>query len=184
MKSKKLVLPLIIFVLGCVYLLLPSPQVPDLSGSDRSDEPGDTWQHPDQKAFFTERVRSEVISELQSKFSLNILGVAIPSYRLNYRPEESYEFVRDQVKSYYLEEVVYPLKESLFINGFEPSNSPEFRRYNPKDRPRNSFRGRDYLSKVTLRPVYSHPLSRVLVWAGVFPSVYLVFYSIKRSLTI
>lgn len=177
----KIILALIAFLLGALYLLTPSPQVPDLSGAIRSDEPGDTWQNPDQKAFYTNRTRKEVIPEMQSKFSTTLLGFTIPSYRLNYRVEESYEFVRDQVKAYYLEEVVYPFKESLFVNGWEPTNAPEFRHLAEIDKPRVTFKGVTYLSKVTLRPVYSAPWARLLIWALVFPTTYLVYLSLKRS---
>lgn len=177
----KITLALGIFLIGVVYLMSPSPAVPDLDGGIRSDEPGDTWQHPDQKAFYTNSVRSEVIPQMQSKFSSSIFGITIPSYRLNYRPEESYEFVRDQVKSYYLEEVVFPLKESLFVNGWEPTNAPEFRHLVAKDKPQVTFKGTTYLSKVTLRPVYSPLWARLLVWILIFPATYLTYLSLKRS---
>lgn len=171
-----------LYCLGAVYLLSPSPDLPDLDGGIRSDEPGDTWQNPDQKAFYTNRVRSEIIPEMQSKFTSQIFGVTLPTFRLNYRPEESYEFVRDQVKSYYLEEIIYPLKESLFVNGWEPTNSPEFNYLEIKDRPQVTHKGITYLSKLTLRPVRSAPLARLLIWALVFPAGYLTYLSLKRSL--
>ena len=182
MKAKITIL-LTVFIVGVLYLLTPSPALPDLDGAVRSDEPGDTWQHPDQKAFYTNRVRGEVIPEMQKKFSTSFLGIKIPSFRLNYRPEESYEFIRDQVKSYYLEEIVYPFKESLFVSGWEPTNAPEFRHKELEDRPQVTYLGVTYLSKVTLRPVYSSTWARVFVWALVFPAAYLTYVSLKRSLS-
>jgi len=178
----KIIIAILIFIAGATYLLLPSPALPDLDGGHRSDEPGDTWQHPDQKAFYTNRTRAEVIPEMQNKFPVSLFGTRIPSYRLNYRPEESYEFIRDQVKSYYLEEIVYPLRESLFVSGWEPSNSPEFSYLPPEDRPTVTFRNAIYLSKITLRPVRSSPWARILVWGLIFPSTFFVHYSLKRSL--
>ena len=174
---------LILYLLGAVYLLSPSPQLPDLDGGVRSDEPGDTWQNPDQKAFYTNRTRSEVIPQMQQKFSTEIFGITIPSYRLNYRPEESYQYIRDQVKSYYLEEIVYPLKESLFVSGWEPTNTPEFRHLLGIDKPQVTFKNVTYLSKVTLRPVSSSPWARLLVWALIFPSSYVTYLSLKRSIS-
>lgn len=181
--NKKILIPtVIVFVLGLIYLAWPAPQVPDLNGGVRSDEPGDTWQHPDQKAFYTNRKRGDVLSEMQSKFSFKILGITIPSYRLNYRPEEASEFVRDQLPTYYLEEIVYPFRESLFVNGWEPSNSPMFTNWLKKDIPEVTFKGVTYLSKVTLRPVYSSVWGRILVWILIFPTIYLTYFSLKRSL--
>lgn len=179
----KIALTTIIFLAGVAYLLTPSPAVPDLTGGIRSNEPGDTWQHPDQKGFYTNLTRSQVIPQMQSKFSTSLFGINIPSYRLNYRPEEVGEFVRDQLKSYYLEEIVYPFKESLFVNGWEPANTPLYRNRLPKDKPQVTFKGVTYLSKVTLRPVYSPVWARLLVWVLAFPSVYLVYRSLKRSIS-
>jgi len=180
----KITLALILYILGAVYLMSPTPQVPDLDGGVRSDEPGDTWQNPDQKAFYTNRVRGEVIPEMQEKYSSSIFGITIPTYRLNYRPEESYQYVRDQVKSYYLEEIIYPFKESLFVNGWEPTNSPEFRHLEDKNKPRVTFKTITYLSKITLVPVNSSVWARLLVWALVFPAGYLTCLSLKRSIKV
>ncbi len=174
-------LALIIFLIGCVYLVLPSPSLPDLDSSTRSQESGDTWQHPDQKGFYTDKTRPQVLSEMQSKFSVSFLGITLPSYRLNYRPEESYELVRDQTPSYYLEEVLYPFRESLFVNGWEPFNTPQYKNIDPSVRPYLEYQGKVYLSKITLRPVYSNPAYRLIVWSLVFPSIWLVYYSLKRS---
>jgi len=178
----KITLALILYILGAVYLTAPSPPYPDLDGGARSDEPGDTWQHPDQKAFFTNRTRGEVIPEMQRKFTLKIFGVAVPSFRLNYRPEESFELIRDQVPSYYLEEIIYPFRESLFVNGWEPTNTPGYKNAIPGKIPLATFKGDTYLGKITLRPVNSYVWARLFVWALIFPSVYLVYLSLKRSL--
>lgn len=176
----KIISALIIYFLGLVYLLLPSPAYPDLSFAERSDEPGDTWQHPDQKGYYTNLNRTEVLSQIQSKFTLKIFGITIPSYRLNYRPEETFTYVRDQLDSYYLEEIVYPFRESIFVNGWEPTHSPRYAN-NPKLATDLSFHGVPYMSKVTLKPISSSPYSRVLVWTMIFPASYFIFLSIKKS---
>lgn len=181
MKIKYLILGLV-YILGVVYLTLPTPATPDLSASVRSDEAGDTWQHPDQKGFYTDLTRSEVIGEMQRKFALKLESITLPSYRLNYRPEESFQFVRDQVSSNYLEEIVYPLRDSLFVNGWEPRNAPINRNVDPEHLPDNLYKGTYYLSKVTLRPVTSPVWARVLVWTLIFPASYLVWKSLKYSL--
>lgn len=182
MKPIFVTLVSIIYLAGLYYLSLPAPVAPDLSNAIRSDEPGDTWQHPDQKAFYTYRhTRQEILGQLQQKFSL--AQGKLPFYRLNYRPEEVMVLVRDQLRSYYLEEVVHPLRESLFINVFDPTLSPMI---DDKDREQQKmfFNGQFFPIKVTLRPVYSSPWARFLVWTLIFPATYLVSVSLKRSLAV
>ena len=168
---------ILVYLLGSAYLLLPNPVYPDVSSATRSNEPGDTWQNPDQKAFFTNKTRQEVLQEMQNSFSL----ASIPSFRLNYRPEESGQFIREQIDSYYLEEIVHPLRESLFVNGWEPQNSPYWRSVEPDKRPAIQIDGVFYRSKIILKPVYSSPISRIFVWTLIFPLSYLCFKSLKKS---
>lgn len=181
MKLKYLVVG-VIYILGIIYFILPTPVTPELSNAIRSDEPGDTWQHPEQKGFYTNSNRSQVIGEMQSKFSMKIFGFSLPSYRLNYRPEESFQMVRDQLNSYYLEEIVYPLRSSMFVNGWEPIHSPRYAGRPVKEIPMISFKGIPYVSKVTLKPVDSSILARLLIWSLIFPSTFLVYFSLKKSL--
>lgn len=173
---------LFIYVLGVIYLVPPSPATPELIPSTRSTEEGDTIQNPDQKGFYTNLNRKEAISQMQSKYQLTIFGWKIPSYRLNYRPEEAFGMVRDQLKSSYLEEIVYPFKNSLFVNGWEPENAPVFAN-TPKDKiPKLFFEDVAYFSKVTIKPNNSPLWARLLVWTLIFPATYLSFYSIKKSI--
>ena len=181
MKLKHIIVG-VIFVLGIIYLLLPTPATPELSNAMSSDEPGDTWQHPEQRGYYTDSNRAQVIGEMQSKYAIKIKGFSLPSYRLNYRPEESFEMVRDQLDSYYLEEIVYPLRNSLFVNGWEPIHSPRYAGRDVKEIPMISFRGTPYISKVTLKPVDSPVWARLLIWTLIFPSTYLVCLSFKKSL--
>jgi hypothetical protein len=39
--------------------------------------------------------------------------------RLNYPPEDAQTLIRDQTKATYLEEIVHPMRESLFVAGNE-----------------------------------------------------------------
>ncbi len=181
MKNKSvLTVALVLYVFGVYYLTRPLPGVPDLANSARSDEPGDTWQNPDQKAFYTNRDnRQDILGELQNKFSLSGLAKFL-SYRLNYRPEEAQELVRDQLKSYYLEEVVHPLRESLFINVLDPAKSPLIDDVD-RAQQRMYLHGQFYPIKVTMRPVYSSLASRLLVWTLIFPAALAVYLSLKKS---
>lgn len=182
--KKGLIFAAFIYLLGLIYLTLPVPATPNLSQAERSDEPGDTWQNPDQKGFYTNSDRKTVLGEMQSKFSLIFFGNKIPSYRLNYRPEEAFSLVRDQLKSYYLEEIVYPLHSSLFVNGWEPTHSPMYFGYAEKDIPRISFKEVPYVSKVTLKPNTSTVWARIIIWTLIFPASYLVFKSLMKSITL
>ena len=182
MKKLIIISTALVYIIGCIYLILPSPISPELDNSVRSDEPGDTWQNPDQKGFYTNLVRKDVLTDLQDKFSINIAGFQIPSFRLNYRTEEVADYVRKQVPSYYLEEIIYPLRESLFVSGWEPKNSPQLAYLDKDDIKLVDYKGTPFFSKVITKPVYSSIWSRLLVWTLIIPATYLTFISLKRSL--
>lgn len=96
------------------YLLLPTPAFPDPpTDAIQSFEAADT-ETPFRRSYFTDYTRREVLKHYQTQF--------VFSYRLNYPPEEAYSLIRDQTRSTFLEEIVHPLRESLFVNGFEPKN--------------------------------------------------------------
>lgn len=179
MKKILLLLALLLYLAGIYYLTRPDPILPDLNEGIRSDEPGDTFQHPDQAAYYTDRNdRAQILGELQNKFNLS--SFSQPSYRLNYRPEEVGELVRDQLRSYYLEEVIHPLRESVFINILDPAKSPMIDD-EKREQAKMYFKGRYYPIKVTLRPVYSVVWGRLMVWTFIFPLSYLVFLSLAKA---
>ncbi len=180
MKTPIIIVAALIYFAGIFYLIQPSPDLPSLADAARSDEPGDTVQHPDQSAYYTNRDnRSDILGELQKKFGLSQFGFA--SYRLNYRPEEVGGLVRDQLRSYYLEEVVHPLRESLFINVLDPAKTPMIDD-DKREQAKMYFHGQFYPIKVTLRPVYSDVVGRLIVWTSIFPALTLVYLSLKKSL--
>lgn len=176
--KKILIIPaFFVYVLGLVYLSLPAPKVPQLPDAALSDEPGDTWQNPGQTAYFTNWERKQVLPYLQEDFSLEFVGFTIPSYRLNYRPEEADKYIRKHIDSYYLEEIVHPLRESLFVHGWNPHKSPRFDHLSDDDiRERLIiFKDEVYRSKIILNPYYSNLLVRALIWTAIFPASYYVF---------
>lgn len=177
------VLTILIFILGVIYLSLPTPALPDLRDSGRSDEEGDTWQNPDQKGFYSDLTRDEVLSDIQAKSDLKFYGFTIPSFRLNYPPEEAYPLVRDQLNSNYLEEIVYPLRNSTFVNGWEPKKDPKNSNIPQDEIPEISLHGVPFDAKITLRPVDSAVWARLLIWTLIFPSTYLVYFSISKTLS-
>lgn len=181
MKQLSIIVILFIYITGIIYLIPATPATPYLIPSTRSTEEGDTWQHPDQKGFYSNLTRKEAIAQMQSKFTFSIFGWKVPSFRLNYRPEEAFEMVRDQLQSSYLEEIVYPFRDSLFVNGWEPLNAPVYANLQRDDVPKLFFENIAYYGKVTLKPVNSSLWARLLIWTLIFPSAYFVGLSIKKS---
>jgi len=171
-----------IYIIGVIYLILPSPDTPGLDNSFRSTEEGDTWQNPNQKGYYTDLTRHQVISQIQQKFSLNIFGSGFLGFRLNYPPEEAQTIVRDQLKSNYLEEVIHPLRESLFINGWEPENDPKMAQIPPSKRSSLIANGKIYQAKITLYPVFPNVFARLFIWTLIFPCSFLVMISMKKAL--
>lgn len=109
-----------------LYLLLPSltfPQPP--LGALQSEEPGDN-ESPLRRAYFTDLGREEVMHYYQAEIAKSSLfSVPLPTYRLNYPPEEAKTIIRDQTRSTFLEEIVHPFRESVYINGFEPKSAKD-----------------------------------------------------------
>jgi len=103
------------------YLALPAPSFPEPpSDALQSGEPADL-EDPLRRGYFTDLSRQEVLEHYQKEFSGSPLGsLSLPTYRLNYPPEEAQTRIRDQTRSTFLEEIVHPFRESLFVNGFEP----------------------------------------------------------------
>jgi hypothetical protein len=127
-----------------VYLLLPSPEFPDPPpDAVQSQEEADT-ETPLRRAYFTNYTREEVLKHYQKQLPW-------PTYRLNYPPEEAQTLIRDQTRSTFLEEIVRPFRESVFVNGFEPKD--------PKDDV--WYKGVDYRQKIIIRFVPSNVLVRM-----------------------
>ncbi len=114
MLLKKLltVIFVIISISFLVYLILPSPSFPSEAWDFiSSTEPADK-ESPLRRGYFTNLTREQLMSHYKSEFGWGL--------RLNYPPEEAQTLIRDQTKSSFLEEIVHPFKESLFVNGYEP----------------------------------------------------------------
>jgi len=142
-----------LFFLG--YLSLPNFDFPKaIPGSLQSKEPADT-ETPLRRAYFTNLTREEVLNWYQSQFDKsNFLNIPIVTYRLNYPPEESGTIIRDQTKSTFLEEIVHPFRESMYINGFEPKD--------PKDV--IFIENQHWRQKIIIRYVPSSVIVRVLTF--------------------
>jgi hypothetical protein len=181
---KRIVL-VIIFLLGLTYLLWPGPSkiedFPPLPDSLRSDEPGDTIQNPDNAAFFSNLRRKNVISFYKEQFSyLHIFGIKIPPLNTNHPPEEAFTYIRDQQVSTYLEQFSYPLRDSLFVNGFEPfdEQGKPYREGATDIFVKDAF----YLSKTTLHYYASSPASRVIVYVLIWVSIFMLYKLSKKAI--
>lgn len=142
-----------------VYLLLPTPDFPiQPPDSVQSLEDADT-ETPLRRAYFTNFSREEVLAHYQRQFASSaFLGIPQITYRLNYPPEDAYALIRDQTRSTFLEEIVRPFRESLFVNGFKPSQAKDDIWY----------KGVHYEQKITVGYAPSSSLVRV-------PIVFLAF---------
>jgi hypothetical protein len=172
---------IVIIFVGCnLYLILPSPlELPPLPESVRSVEPGDTTQVSGVSAYYTDLPRKTVVDFYTKAFSRSsFLGIPLISFRLNHPPERIREVLRDTQQSTYVEEVVHPLRESLFINGFEWENDPFT---SPSRRIKNAttIAGKTYKCKVTLFNQGGAIWQRLLVFWGICLAGLLTFKSCK-----
>ena len=107
-------------IIFLIYLGLPNLNFPEPpTDSLMSNEPGDI-ENPSIRSYFTDYSREDIISHYKKGFSKNsILGIPMPTFVLNYPPEEAKIIIKQQTRSTFLQEIVHPLRESIFINGFE-----------------------------------------------------------------
>jgi hypothetical protein len=126
MKKILLIIPVLLSLIFLFYLVLPNPQFPEPpSGVLQSQEPADT-ETPLRRAYFTNLTREEILSHYQKQLEHSVIfNIPLPTYRLNYPPEEAQTIIRDQTRSTFLEEIVHPFRESIYINGFEPKEAKD-----------------------------------------------------------
>ncbi len=138
-----------LLVLIGIYLALPSPSFPSPPlGSLQSTDPADT-ESVYRRAYYTNFSRLEIMEYYDQTFRGPI------QYRLKLPPEDAYSVIRDQTKSSFLEQIIHPGRESLYINAFVPTKPTE----------QINIKGVHYLNKVTVRYLPSRPISRLTVLA-------------------
>ena len=120
---KKLLIAIyIIFSVGLLfYVSLPNFDFPiPPPGAVQSKEPADT-ENSLRRAYFTDYTRAQVLDWYLAQFTHSSFNnIALPTQLLNYPPENSASIIRDQTRSTFLQEIVHPLRETVFINGYEP----------------------------------------------------------------
>ncbi len=180
MKKRIITLALLLplYLLITSYLLLPPPPVfPDLPDSLRSTLPGDTVQIPGVSAYFTDLDRQTVISFYEESFSRSsFLGIKLPTFRINHPPERAKQIYVDTMRSYYLEEIIHPFRESVYVNGFEWENDVFTA---PEKRIKNKLMvgDQEFKSKVTLMRKNNSPL---VTWM-IFNLIIIFFYFLLRA---
>lgn len=166
-----------------VYLLAPGPtsikDFPALPNAVKSSLEGDTIQVPNVAAYFSDNFRDFVAPFFLKSFEAKT-KFFFPPLRLNHPPEDAFAFIKDQTQSTYLEELTYPLRDSLFVNGLEPVDETGQPRYWGGDK--FEIDGKRLSTKVTLRYYPSSPAYRIIVWIGINVSTILLFLTAKRIL--
>ena len=181
MKRWLKILIAVVYLLGVFYLITPEPIIPNLKGALKSTEPGDTVQMPGVWAYYTDLSRREAIDFYKEAYSRSwFLNLPLPTYILNHPPEYARETIKDTLKTNFYEELVHPLKESLFISGWIPKEDKVYLAQHKK-KPVVSFlvEGREYPAKITLYHVVSPWWARLLVWTGIMAIIVAIGLIIK-----
>lgn len=176
-----------IFILGLIYLVLPGPtkieDFPPLEPSLKSTLEGDTIQNPNIAAYFSDFRRYYITDFYKQKFAnLHWFGWFFKPLSLNHPPEYAYQYIRDQQESTFLEEYYYPLRESFFVNGYEPLvenkifKKPSNYQGNHIIYKENDF-GPELLfdSKTTIRFYHNNILARILVYIGIWIASFAIY---------
>lgn len=162
---------LIFSILLLIYVSLPTPGFPNPpEGFVQSDEPADV-ETPLRRGYYTNMTRAEVINFYKQQFNQMKW---VPQLRFNYPPEEAQVLIRDQTKSTFLEELVHPLRESMYINGFESEGTIY----------ELNYKGSIWKNKIIIRYIPSSIYARFIVSILVISSIYLLskeyIYAIKK----
>lgn len=141
-----------------VYISLPNPEFPNpLPDALQSKEPADI-ETPLRRAYFTNASRAEVMAHYTKEFKWG--------YWLNYPPEEAGTIIRDQTRSTFLQEIVHPFRESIYINGYEPKPDDTKNLIN--------IDGKHFRQKIIIKYVPSTLVNRVFILVLTLASILLL----------
>lgn len=171
-------------ILLLVYMLWPgSTKIADfkaLPSSSKSTLAGDNIaQVPNVAGYFSDNYRDLVVPSYRKVYQ-GLSRLPFPPLRLNHPPEYSWNVIKKHTDSTYLEELVYPLRDSLYVNGFEPFYPDG----NPKFWGSSKFseNGQSFYTKTTIRYYPSKLIVRIFVWCGIISSIFLLFRLGKKIL--
>mgnify|MGYP001608287733 CR=1 FL=1 len=163
-----------LFLLGLIYILSPGPigisDFTPIPNSLKSDEPGDTVQVPNISAYFSNLDRAGITKFYKDDYRKKFIFGWIPPETLNYSPINALQYIRErQEESTFLEEYVYPLRGSIFVNGYEPSVDKEIKKFTkPVSGGPMEVHGQYFTSKTTLRfypaPWHVSLISYIGIW--------------------
>lgn len=181
----KIIILTVVFLIGFIYLLVPGPKsIDDFPGPPdavKSDEPGDTFQNPNIAGYYGFKRRDFVTNYYKNIYeSIKIGQFSLPSIRLNHPPEDAYQYIRDQQLTTYLEEFVYPLRGSIFVNGYEPFDE-NGKRFNSGALP-ITYKEKTYDTKVTIRYYYVPVVSRVIIYILYWLFGFALFYVFRKAI--
>jgi len=164
---------LVCSIIFLIYLFLPNPDLPEpTSDSLQSNEPADI-ETSLRRGYYTDQSRADVLTHYQLEFSRSaFFNMPLPTYRLNYPPEEAQTLIRDQARSTFLEEIVHPFRESLFVNGFEPK----------EDKDAIVVNGKKWNQKIIVRFVPSNRVVRSSIGIVVLLLIYVLIFQWKSAL--
>lgn len=159
-------------ILTLFYVSLPNFDFPEpLPLSLQSDEPADR-ETTFRRAYFTDMTRAEVLEWYKNQFNRSkVFNLPLPTLLLNYPPEESQAIIRDQTRSTFLQEIVNPFRETVFINGYEPKPDD--------DENKIVIDGKRYRQKIIIRYIPTNLYFRLLITALTLLSVPLVLSAFK-----
>lgn len=164
-----------------IYMLWPGSSgisdIKPLPDSAKSTLAGDTVQIPNVSAYFSNLYRNFVIP-FYFKNYWQSSHLPFPPIRLNHPPEYSWVVIKKPTDSTYLEEFVYPLRDSLYVNGLEMLNPDGSRIF--YGAPLLEEDGRFWLTKITLRLYTSNIVVRIIVWFGMVISLWMLFQLSRR----
>ncbi len=144
----------------------------DLPASEKSKLEGDTIQIPNVAGYFSNNYR-KFVTDYYLKDYQKKTWLPFPPLRLNHPPEYSWKVIKVNTDSTYLEEFVYPLRDSLYVNGFEPfysDGSPKYWGAVKLETNKESW-----FTKTTLRYYPSGLTVRFLTWFGISLSIFMIY---------
>ena len=181
MKKWVKIIIAVIYLLGIFYLVLPEPVIPNLTPALKSTEPGDTVQMPGVWAYYTDLSREEVVAFYQQAFAKSpFLKIPLINYRLNHPPEYARETIIDTLKNIFYEELVHPLRESLFISGWVPKEDKVYLAKAKKPITELEVNGQVFQGKMTLYHVTSPLWASLLIWTGIVALVSILIMAFKN----
>lgn len=149
-----------------------------LPSSSKSTLSGDTFQIPNVSAYFSSNFRRFVVPFYRDDYQ-NLSRLPFPPLTLNHPPQFSWLVIKKHTDSTYLEELVYPLRDSFFVNGFEPFYEDGV----PKwwGAAKFEINNNSYFTKTNLRFYPSPVWVRFVVWLGISISI-LAIYKLGKKI--